>query len=115
MRREFWGYAPDESLSAAELIAERYQGIRPAPGYPACPDHRVKRQMFDLLACDEIDMTLTESLAMSPAASVCGFYIAHPQAKYFNVGKIGLDQLQDLAEREGVAEGELRRWLAPQL
>ena len=115
VRKDLWGYAPDETLSNDDLIAERYRGIRPAPGYPACPDHRVKRALFDLLGCADIGMSLTESMAMSPAASVCGFYIAHPQAKYFNVGKIGLDQLQDLAEREGVAEGELRRWLAPQL
>ena len=115
VRTDLWGYAADEKLSNEDLIAERYQGIRPAPGYPACPDHRVKRQMFDLLACDEIDMTLTESLAMSPAASVSGFYIAHPDARYFNVGKIGADQVQDLARREGVSEDELRRWLAPQL
>ena len=115
VRTDLWGYAADEKLSNEDLIAERYQGIRPAPGYPACPDHRVKHQMFDLLACHEIDMTLTESLAMSPAASVSGFYIAHPDARYFNVGKIGNDQLLDLAQREGVSEDELRRWLAPQL
>jgi len=115
VRKDLWGYAPDETLSNEDLIAERYRGIRPAPGYPACPDHRVKRALFDLLGCADIGMSLTESMAMSPAASVCGFYIAHPQAKYFNVGKIGLDQLQDLAKREGLAENELRRWLAPQL
>jgi 5-methyltetrahydrofolate--homocysteine methyltransferase len=115
VRTDLWGYASAEQLSNEELIAERYQGIRPAPGYPACPDHRVKRQMFELLGCADIGMTLTESLAMSPAASVCGFYIAHPQARYFNVGKIGDDQLQDLSRREGVTEEELRRWLAPQL
>ena len=115
VRTDLWGYASAEQLSNEDLIAERYQGIRPAPGYPACPDHRVKRQMFELLGCADIDMTLTDSLAMSPAASVCGFYIAHPQSRYFNVGKIGDDQVQDLARREGVAEDELRRWLAPQL
>jgi 5-methyltetrahydrofolate--homocysteine methyltransferase len=115
VRTDLWGYASAEQLNNEELIAERYQGIRPAPGYPACPDHRVKRQMFELLGCSDIDMTLTESLAMSPAASVCGFYIAHPQSRYFNVGKIGDDQVQDLARREGVTEEELRRWLAPQL
>jgi 5-methyltetrahydrofolate--homocysteine methyltransferase len=115
VRTDLWGYASDEQLSNEELIAERYQGIRPAPGYPACPDHRVKRQMFELLGCSDIDMSLTESLAMTPAASVCGFYMAHPQARYFNVGKIGDDQVQDLAQREGVSEDELRRWLAPQL
>ena len=115
VRTDLWAYAPDEKLSNEALIAEQYQGIRPAPGYPACPDHRVKRQMFELLACTDIDMHLTESLAMSPAASVSGFYIAHPESRYFNVGKIGADQLSDLAQREGVSEDELRRWLAPQL
>ncbi len=115
VRTDLWGYAADEHLSNEDLIAERYRGIRPAPGYPACPDHRVKRAMFDLLGCADIGMTLTESLAMSPAASVSGFYIGHPDARYFNVGKIGEDQLQDMAAREGVAEDELRRWLAPQL
>jgi 5-methyltetrahydrofolate--homocysteine methyltransferase len=115
VRTDLWGYAPQEKLSNEALIAEQYQGIRPAPGYPACPDHRVKRPMFDVLVCEDIDMHLTESLAMSPAASVSGFYIAHPEARYFNVGKIGADQLSDLAAREGVSEDELRRWLAPQL
>ncbi len=115
VRTDLWGYAAAEELSNEELIKEKYQGIRPAPGYPACPDHRVKRQMFDLLGCTDIGMTLTESLAMSPAASVSGFYIGHPDSRYFNVGKIGEDQLQDLAAREGTSEDELRRWLAPQL
>ncbi len=115
VRTDLWGYAPEEQLPNEALIKEQYQGIRPAPGYPACPDHRVKRQMFELLACDDIDMHLTESLAMAPAASVSGFYIAHPDSKYFNIGKIGNDQLADLAQREGVTPDELRRWLAPQL
>ena len=115
VRTDLWGYAEQETWGNEDLIAERYQGIRPAPGYPACPDHRVKRAMFELLGCADIDMHLTESLAMSPAASVSGFYIAHPESRYFNVGKIGPDQLQDLAQREGVNQEELRRWLAPQL
>jgi 5-methyltetrahydrofolate--homocysteine methyltransferase len=115
VRCDLWGYAANENLDAAELIKEMYQGIRPAPGYPACPDHRVKSEMFKLLKCNEIGMTLTESLAMSPAASVCGFYLAHPQARYFNVGKIGEDQLHDLSLREGVDQAELKRWLAPVL
>ena len=115
VRTDLWGYAAQETWGNEDLIAERYQGIRPAPGYPACPDHRVKRAMFELLGCADIDMHLTESLAMSPAASVSGFYIAHPESRYFNVGKIGPDQLQDLAQREGVNQEELRRWLAPQL
>jgi len=115
VRTDLWGYAPAESLTPQELIAERYQGIRPAPGYPACPDHSVKRDMFALLRCDEIGMTLTDSLAMHPAASVSGFYLAHPQAQYFNVGRIGEDQVQDMAARRGVAVEELRRWLGPNL
>ncbi|TSE29716.1 Methionine synthase [Tepidimonas thermarum] len=115
VRTELWGYAPHERLNLEELIAERYQGIRPAPGYPACPDHTVKRDLFALLRCEEIGMGLTESLAMTPAASVSGFYIAHPQAVYFNVGKIGRDQLEDMAQRRGWPVDELARWLAPNL
>jgi 5-methyltetrahydrofolate--homocysteine methyltransferase len=115
VRTDLWGYAVDEALSNDELIKEKYQGIRPAPGYPACPDHTVKRGMFELLQAGEIGMGLTESLAMSPAASVSGFYLSHPQSTYFNVGKIGEDQLNDLAERSEVARGELQRWLAPNL
>jgi 5-methyltetrahydrofolate--homocysteine methyltransferase len=99
VRTELWGYAPDESLSTAELVAEQYRGIRPAPGYPACPDHEVKRDLFRVLGCEDIGMRLTESLAMWPAASVSGFYLAHPEASYFNVGKIGADQVRDWAER----------------
>ncbi|WP_246099270.1 methionine synthase [Tepidimonas sediminis] len=115
VRRELWGYAPDERLTNEELIAEQYQGIRPAPGYPACPDHTVKPALFDLLGAADIGMGLTESLAMTPAASVCGFYLAHPQARYFNVGRIGRDQLQDMAQRRGLPVEELQRWLAPNL
>ena len=115
VRTDLWGYAPSEALTPEELIAEKYKGIRPAPGYPACPDHSVKRDMFDLLQCDEIGMSLTESLAMMPAASVSGFYIGHPDSTYFNVGKIGEDQLKDLASRKGVAEVDLQRLLAPNL
>jgi len=115
VRTDLWGYAADEALSNEELIKEKYQGIRPAPGYPACPDHSVKRAMFDVLQCGDIGMGLTESLAMTPAASVSGFYLAHPQSTYFNVGKIGDDQVDDLAERSAVARSELQRWLAPNL
>ncbi|MBA4193922.1 MAG: methionine synthase [Comamonadaceae bacterium] len=115
VRTDFWGYAPDEALSTEELIAEKYQGIRPAPGYPACPDHTVKRGLFDLLQAEEIGMGLTDSLAMTPAASVSGFYLAHPDSTYFNVGRIGPDQLADLAQRSAVAQDELQRWLAPNL
>ena len=112
VRTELWGYAPDEQLSNEDLIAEKYRGIRPAPGYPACPDHSVKREMFRVLACDEIGMGLTESLAMTPAASVSGFYLAHPQATYFNVGKVGDDQIADWAARFGRPQDEVRRSLA---
>jgi 5-methyltetrahydrofolate--homocysteine methyltransferase len=115
VRTDLWAYASAESLAATDLIAEKYQGIRPAPGYPACPDHSVKKDMFALLQCADIGMTLTESLAMSPAASVSGFYLAHPDATYFNVGKIGDDQLNDLAARRGVKAQELQRLLAPNL
>lgn len=114
-RTDLWGYATQEALSNEDMIAEKYRGIRPAPGYPACPDHSVKRAMFELLQCEEIGMGLTESLAMSPAASVSGFYLAHPDSTYFNVGKIGEDQLQDIAARRGLPEKELERLLAPNL
>jgi len=115
VRTDLWGYASDEGLSNDDMIAEKYRGIRPAPGYPACPDHSVKGPMFDLLNCADIGMTLTESLAMMPAASVSGFYLGHPDATYFNVGKIGHDQLQDQAARRHTSEAELERLLAPNL
>jgi len=115
VRTDLWGYAPDEALSTEQLIAEKYRGIRPAPGYPACPDHSVKRDMFRVLAAPEIGMDLTESLAMTPAASVSGFYLAHPEAKYFNVGRIGEDQLADWAARQGLDSATARRQLAPAL
>ncbi len=115
VRTDLWGYAPDESLGNEEMIAEKYRGIRPAPGYPACPDHSVKQPMFELLNCAEIGMTLTDSLAMMPAASVSGFYLSHPEATYFNVGKIGHDQLQDQAARRKKSEADLERLLAPNL
>ncbi len=115
VRTDLWGYAADERLGNDELIAEKYQGIRPAPGYPACPDHTVKRDLFRLLQCEDIGMGVTDSMAMTPAASVSGFYLAHPDSTYFNVGKIGEDQLQDMARRRGMPEDELRRWLAPNL
>ena len=115
VRTDLWGYAEGEAWSNEELIAEKYQGIRPAPGYPACPDHSAKRDLFKVLQCEEIGMGLTESLAMTPAASVSGFYIAHPDAQYFNVGKVGEDQVQDLAARSGVEVKDLQRLLAPNL
>jgi 5-methyltetrahydrofolate--homocysteine methyltransferase len=115
VRTDLWGYTTGEALSNEDLIAEKYQGIRPAPGYPACPDHSAKRDLFKVLQCEEIGMGLTSSLAMTPAASVSGFYIAHPEAQYFNVGKIGDDQVQDLAKRSGVQVQDLQRLLAPNL
>ena len=115
VRTDLWGYAADETLIPEDLIAEKYQGIRPAPGYPACPDHSAKQAMFALLQCEDIGMGITESLAMTPAASVSGFYIGHPDATYFNVGKIGDDQLQDLARRRQMAAKDLQRLLAPNL
>ncbi|MBP6852590.1 MAG: methionine synthase, partial [Rhodoferax sp.] len=117
VRTDLWGYAPDEaaSLGVNDLIAEKYRGIRPAPGYPACPDHSVKRDMFNLLRCDEIGMTLTDSLAMMPAASVSGFYLAHPESTYFNVGKIGEDQLADMVRRRGMEAAELKRLVGSNL
>jgi 5-methyltetrahydrofolate--homocysteine methyltransferase len=113
VRTELWGYAPDEHLSNEQLIAEAYRGIRPAPGYPACPEHSIKRAMFDVLQAQEVGMALTEGFAMTPAASVSGFYLAHPQATYFNVGRIGDDQLQDFAQRQQLALEDAERLLAP--
>jgi 5-methyltetrahydrofolate--homocysteine methyltransferase len=115
VRTDLWGYAPHEALATEELIAETYRGIRPAPGYPACPEHGVKRAMFQVLQAEDIQMGLTESLAMTPAASVSGFYLAHPDASYFNVGRIGDDQVADWAAAEQVDEVQARRRLAPQL
>lgn len=111
VRTELWGYAADEGLSNEELIAEKYRGIRPAPGYPACPDHGVKGEMFRVLACEEIGMALTESLAMTPAASVSGFYLAHPASTYFNVGPVGADQLAAWGAALGISNDDARRRL----
>jgi len=115
VRTDLWAYAPGEALDTTELIAEKYRGIRPAPGYPACPDHSVKGDMFELLRCEEIGMALTESLAMTPAASVSGFYLAHPESSYFNVGKIGDDQMADMVQRRGMETAELRRLVGANL
>ncbi len=115
VRTEFWGYTADEVLSSDALIKEQYRGIRPAPGYPACPDHLVKRALFKALAPEEIGMGLTDSMAMTPAASVSGFYFAHPDAAYFNVGRIGEDQVQDWAERMQLSKEAAERALAPLL
>ena len=115
VRQDLWGYAAGEALEVTELIGEKFQGIRPAPGYPACPDHSVKKDMFALLGAGDIGMALTESLAMTPAASVSGFMLSHPDSTYFNVGKIGDDQLHDLAKRRGEKAEDLQRLLAPNL
>ena len=115
MRREFWGYAPDEQLTNDDLIAEKYSGIRPAPGYPACPDHLDKETIFDLLQAEKIGMTLTESLAMYPAASVSGYYFAHPESKYFAVGKLAKDQVEAYAKMRGISMELAEKWLAPNL
>ena len=115
VRRDLWGYAADEALDIAALVREEYRGIRPAPGYPACPDHAVKKPLFDLLEAQRLGMGVTENYAMWPAASVAGFYLAHPDARYFAVGRIGDDQLADFAAREGLALSDARRRLAPNL
>jgi len=115
VRKDLWGYAADEQLSNEALIAESYRGIRPAPGYPACPEHTVKADMFRVMQCEEIEMQVTESFAMIPGAAVSGFYFAHPQSKYFSVGKIGNDQVSDMADRRGVSKEQAERWLAPNL
>ena len=115
MRREFWGYAPDEQLTNDDLIAEKYSGIRPAPGYPACPDHLDKETIFELLKAEEIGMSLTESLAMYPAASVSGYYFAHPESKYFAVGKLAKDQVEAYAKLRGISVELAEKWLAPNL
>lgn len=116
VRKEFWGYAADESLTPEELIKETYRGIRPAPGYPACPDHTEKYKLFDLLdATNTAGIGLTESLAMYPAASVCGWYFSHPQSVYFGVGKIQQDQLEDYAQRKGMGTEEIGKWLSSNL
>jgi 5-methyltetrahydrofolate--homocysteine methyltransferase len=116
VRQDFWGYAPGESLSNEDLIAEKYRGIRPAPGYPACPDHTEKATLWKLLDAEKnAGITLTESFAMWPAASVSGLYFAHPQAAYFGVGKIERDQVEDYAKRKNMPLAEVERWLAPNL
>ncbi|WP_439651626.1 methionine synthase [Microbulbifer elongatus] len=116
VRKNYWGYQPEETLSNEELIKEAYTGIRPAPGYPACPDHTEKATLFKLLNAEEnAGIELTSSFAMMPAAAVSGWYFAHPESKYFNVGKISRDQLESLAKRKGMGVNELERWLRPNL
>ena len=114
VRREHWGYATDETLNNEALIKEKYRGIRPAPGYPACPDHTEKAALFKLLDAEKnTGLTLTDSFAMSPAAAVSGWYFGHPESKYFNTGKIDKDQLASLAERKSMPVDDLARWLSP--
>jgi 5-methyltetrahydrofolate--homocysteine methyltransferase len=114
--RDFSGYGRTEKLSMAEIIREKYRGVRPAPGYPACPDHTEKPTLFTLLdATTATGITLTESCAMHPASSVSGFYFNHPDSKYFAVGKIGRDQVEDYAARKKMAVSEVERWLGPYL
>jgi len=114
VRKEYWGYASDEHLSNEELINEAYLGIRPAPGYPACPDHTEKYKLFDLLGGKETTgITLTESLAMYPASSVSGWYFANPESKYFGVGKIDKNQVEDYAKRKNMSLEAIERWLRP--
>ena len=116
VRTNYWGYASDETLDNTALIQEQYRGIRPAPGYPACPDHTAKGALFALLdAPANAGMGITESFAMTPAAAVSGFFLAHPQAQYFAVSKIGRDQLEDWAQRAGMSAADAERWLAPVL
>jgi 5-methyltetrahydrofolate--homocysteine methyltransferase len=116
VRRDYWGYAAGEALGYDALIREAYRGIRPAPGYPACPDHTAKGALFELLAAPRnAGMEITESFAMLPAAAVSGFYLAHPQARYFAISKIGRDQLAEWAQRAGFSITEAERWLAPLL
>jgi 5-methyltetrahydrofolate--homocysteine methyltransferase len=114
--REDWGYGQSEELTKEQLIAEDYRGIRPAPGYPACPDHTEKQTLFDLLQAEsEIGVHLTETFAMQPAATVSGFYFAHPEARYFSVDRITRDQVEDYARRKGRSVAEMERWLSPNL
>ncbi len=116
VRTELWGYATDETLDNQGLIEEKYQGIRPAPGYPACPDHTEKKKLFALLDVEKnAGITLTENYAMYPAAAVSGWYFSHPASKYFPVGKIGRDQVEDYARRKGMTIQETERWLSPNL
>jgi len=116
VRKKYWGYAKEENLSGEELIKEEYDGIRPAPGYPACPDHIEKRNLFDLLEAEKnTAIHLTENFAMYPASSVSGFYFSHPQSKYFGVGKIEKDQVEDYAKRKGISVEEVEKWLSPNL
>ena len=116
VRKEFWGYQADEALDNSALIAEKYRGIRPAPGYPACPDHTEKPLIWDLLKVEaNTGITLTDSYAMYPAAAVCGLYFSHPDSRYFGLGKINRDQVSDYAQRKGMEVRQAERWLSPSL
>ena len=116
VRKEFWGYATDENLDNESLIDERYKGVRPAPGYPACPEHTEKRTLFSLLDVEKnTGIILTESCAMYPAAAVSGWYFAHPESRYYGLGSISKDQVDDYANRKGMGTEEAERWLAPVL
>ena len=116
VRKEFWGYAADETLSNDDLIAEDYRGIRPAPGYPACPDHTEKGLLWQLLDVDRnAGLHLTESFAMTPTAAVSGWYFSHPEARYFGIGRLDRDQVADYAQRKGWTIAEAEKWLAPNL
>ena len=114
--RALWGYVPNEQLAVDDLLSEKYQGIRPAPGYPACPDHTEKQALWNLLGVEEaLDVRLTETFAMNPPSSVCGLYFSHPDSRYFHVGMIGKDQVRDYALRKEMNVAEVERWLAPNL
>jgi 5-methyltetrahydrofolate--homocysteine methyltransferase len=116
VRKEFWGYAKDENISVDDMIKETYQGIRPAPGYPACPDHTEKKTLFELLEAEkEVGITLTESFAMYPTAAVSGYYFSHADSKYFGLGKIEKDQVTEYATRKGKSLEEMEKWLSPNL
>jgi 5-methyltetrahydrofolate--homocysteine methyltransferase len=116
VRKEFWGYASDETLTNDQLVAEQYQGIRPAPGYPACPEHTEKGTLWQRLDVEaNTGITLTESYAMYPAASVSGWYFSHPDSRYFGIGRVARDQVEDYAKRKGISVEEAEKWLAPVL
>jgi 5-methyltetrahydrofolate--homocysteine methyltransferase len=115
VRTEFWGYDRHEQLDNEALIAEKYRGIRPAPGYPACPEHSEKQTLFAMLGAEGIGMSLTESFAMLPTAAVSGYYFSHPQSQYFVVGRVSKEQVNDYARRKGVERAQVERWLASNL
>jgi 5-methyltetrahydrofolate--homocysteine methyltransferase len=115
IRQDLWGYQTANEISTEDMIKEKYEGIRPAPGYPACPEHTVKKDIFELLKTNEIGMELTESMAMLPASSVSGFYFSHPDSKYFSVGNIDEEQVSDMAKRRDISVDVIKKWLASNL